>query len=234
MVNKEMFDEFQKLHNLNFKDESLLVKAFTHSSYANEHGCESNERLEFLGDAVLEIAVSEFLYENFPAKDEGYLTKKRAKNVCEPALCIIAHHMDLGKYLLLGKGEESSGGRDKCSTLSDVFEALLGAVYLDRGFVEIFKILDRYLFTQLIDDSFDVDLDYKSKLQEFVQSDSKRSINYILISEEGPPHNKSFTFSVNMDEIEMGRGTGRTKKVAEQNAAAEALNKLAYPKEVKK
>lgn len=222
-----LLEEFQKLHNLNFKNPALLVKAFTHSSYANEHNCESNERLEFLGDAVLEIAVSEFLFENFPNEDEGFLTKKRAKNVCEPALCIIAHKMDLGKYLLLGKGEEASGGRDKCSTLSDVFEAMLGAIYLDRGFVEIFKILDKYLFTQLMDDGLEVELDYKSSLQEYVQSDSKRSIIYKLVAEEGPPHNKMFTFAVLMDEIEMGRGEGKTKKVAEQNAAKEALNKMA-------
>lgn len=231
MEYKDLLLEFQKKNNLNFKDPSLLEKAFTHSSYANENNCESNERLEFLGDAVLEIAVSEFLYENFPTKDEGFLTKKRAKNVCEPALCAIARRMELGELLLLGKGEAASGGREKCSTLSDAFEAMLGAIYLDRGFVEIFKILDRYLFTQLLDDSFVVDQDFKSSLQEFVQADSKRSITYKLVGEEGPPHNKMFTFAVLMDDIEMGRGQGRTKKLAEQNAAKEAIEKLAVPEE---
>ena len=233
MENIQRLEEFQKIHNLSFKDPSLLVKAFTHSSYANEHGTESNERLEFLGDAVLQIAVSEFLFENFPNKDEGFLSKKRADNVRKSACFVIAERMNLGPYLLLGNGEEASGGRDKFATLANSFEAVLGAIYLDRGFVEIFKILDRYLFTHLLDETFEINLDNKSKLQEFVQADSKRSINYILLSEDGPPHNKTFTISVNMDEIEMGRGTGHTKKVAEQNAAAEALNKLAYPKEVK-
>lgn len=227
MTYEERLIQFQKDNNLSFKDLDLLRQAFTHSSYANEKSVASNERLEFLGDAVLEIAVSEFLYENFPNEGEGYLTKRRAKNVCESALCIVAHKMKLPEMLLLGKGEELSDGREKCSTLSDTFEALLGAIYLDRGFVEIFKILDRYLFTQLLDDSFEVDIDFKSNLQEFVQADSKRTITYRLIEESGPPHNKVFTIAVYMDEIKMGVGTGKTKKEAEQNAAKAALNKMA-------
>ncbi|XMB66119.1 ribonuclease III [Mycoplasmatota bacterium zrk1] len=219
--------EFQKSHDLVFKDIDLLKKAFTHSSYANEHNVDCNERLEFLGDAVLQIAVSEFLFENFPNEDEGFLSKKRAKNVCESALCVIAKKMNLGDYLLLGRGEEQSNGDKKCSTLSNTFEALLGAIYLDRGFNEIFKILDRYLFTQLLDDQFEVERDYKSSFQEYVQSDTKRSIDYRLISETGPAHNKFFEIAVYMDEIRMGVGRGKTKKEAEQNSAREALTKLA-------
>ncbi len=221
------FKLFQKQHNIKFKNEDLLKKAFTHSSYANENGVECNERLEFLGDAVLQIAVSEFLFENFPNEDEGFLSKKRAKNVCESALCVIARKMQLGDYLLLGKGEEQSNGDQKCSTLSNTFEAVLGAIYLDRGFNEIYKVLDTYLFTQLLDDDFVEDRDYKSNLQEFVQADSNRAIHYKVTSETGPSHQKTFEITVYMDEIKMGIGTGRTKKEAEQNSAKEALNKLA-------
>ncbi|XMB85603.1 ribonuclease III [Mycoplasmatota bacterium WC44] len=227
MTYEEKLLEFQELYDLKFRDIELLKKAFTHSSYANENNVECNERLEFLGDSVLQVAVSEFLYENFPNEDEGFLTKKRAKNVCEPALCVIAKKMNLGQYLLLGKGEEQSRGFEKCSTLSDTFEALLGAIYLDKGFVEIFKVLDRFLFTQLLSDDFEVIRDFKSNLQEYVQADSKRSINYRLISEKGPAHNKTFTIAVYMDDIKMGVGHGKTKKEAEQNSAKEALDKLA-------
>ena len=223
----DQLEEFQVKHQVRFLNPALLQQAFTHSSYANEHQLVSNERLEFLGDAVLEIAVSEFLYENFPHESEGFLTKKRAKNVCEPALCLIANKMNLGAMMLLGKGEEESGGREKCSTLSDAFEALLGAIYLDRGYSGIFDVLDPYLFTQLLDDDFEVDQDFKSNLQEFVQADSKEAIEYQVIEEIGPPHNKTFTCAVYMGTLKMGVGTGRTKKEAEQSAAKSALEKLA-------
>ncbi len=223
----DQLEEFQVKHQVRFLNPALLQQAFTHSSYANEHQLVSNERLEFLGDAVLEIAVSEFLYENFPHESEGFLTKKRAKNVCEPALCLIANKMNLGAMMLLGKGEEESGGREKCSTLSDAFEALLGAIYLDRGYSGIFDVLDPYLFTQLLDDDFEVDQDFKSNLQEFVQADSKEAIEYRVIEEIGPPHNKTFTCAVYMGTLKMGVGTGRTKKEAEQSAAKSALEKLA-------
>jgi len=223
----QMIEDFEAKFGLHFLNKELLIQAFTHSSYANEHGTLSNERLEFLGDAVLEIAVSEFLYENFPEEPEGVLTKKRAKNVCEPALCLIANRMNLGEMMRLGKGEEESGGREKCSTLSDAFEALLGAIYLDRGYSGIFDILDPYFFTQLMDDNFEVDEDYKSNLQEYVQADSKQAIDYRVIEEVGPPHNKTFTCGVFMGGIKMGTGQGRTKKEAEQAAAKSALQKLA-------
>lgn len=223
----DQLEQFQVTHQVRFMNPALLEQAFTHSSYANEHQLVSNERLEFLGDAVLEIAVSEFLYENFPNESEGFLTKKRAKNVCEPALCLIANKMNLGAMMLLGKGEEESGGRDKCSTLSDAFEALLGAIYLDRGYNGIFDVLDPFLFTQLLDDDFEVDQDFKSNLQEFVQADSKAAIEYRVIEEIGPPHNKMFTCAVYMGSLKMGIGNGKTKKEAEQSAAKSALEKLA-------
>jgi ribonuclease-3 len=223
----DQLEQFQVTFQLRFLNPALLQQAFTHSSYANEHQLVSNERLEFLGDAVLEIAVSEFLYENFPNESEGFLTKKRAKNVCEPALCLIANKMKLGEMMLLGKGEEESGGREKCSTLSDAFEALLGAIYLDRGYSGIFDILDPFLFTQLLNDDFEVDQDFKSNLQEFVQADSKAAIEYRVIEEIGPPHNKVFTCAVYMGTLKMGVGKGKTKKEAEQSAAKSALEKLA-------
>lgn len=225
------FKSFEKKHRLNFKDPALLEQAFTHSSYANEHNINSNERLEFLGDAVLEIAVSEFLFENFPEEPEGFLTKMRAKHVCEQALCDIANQMGIPEMMLLGRGEEQSHGREKCSTLSDAFEAMLGAIYLDRGYVEIYKILDPYLFTKMMDENYEVTRDYKSNLQEFVQADSKRVIHYELTTEVGPPHDKTFTMSVYMDDIKMGEGTGKTKKEAEQQAAKAALDKLAVVEE---
>jgi ribonuclease-3 len=224
---EEQLEQFQQRCGIKFLQPALLVQAFTHSSYANEQGVESNERLEFLGDAVLEIAVSEFLYENFPDESEGFLTKKRAKHVCEPALCVVANKMNLGAMMRLGKGEEESGGRAKCSTLSDAFEALLGAIYLDRGYSAIFDVLDPYLFTSLMDDSVDLDQDFKSKLQEYVQADSKEAIHYRVIEESGPPHSKLFTCAVYMGELNMGLGTGKTKKEAEQSAAQSALEKLA-------
>ncbi len=218
--------EFENKINVKFNNIGLLKQAFTHSSYANENDLCSNERLEFLGDAVLEIVVSDFLYQIYPLKDEGYLTKKRAKNVCESALCKVAKELDLGAILLLGRGEESSAGRKKCSTLSDAFEALLGAIYLDQGLATIFEILEKYLVDEIVNDSLIFE-DYKSSLQEFVQADKKRSITYKLIKNEGPAHDRTFTISVYMDNIKMGIGVGKTKKEAEQNAAKEALNKLA-------
>jgi ribonuclease-3 len=135
--------------------------------------------------------------------------------------------MKLGEMMLLGKGEEESGGREKCSTLSDAFEALLGAIYLDRGYSGIFDILDPFLFTQLLNDDFEVDQDFKSNLQEFVQADSKAAIEYRVIEEIGPPHNKVFTCAVYMGTLKMGVGKGKTKKEAEQSAAKSALEKLA-------
>jgi len=222
--------KFQKQLKIKFKDTNLLVKAFTHSSYANEHEVECNERLEFLGDAVLQIAVSDFLYENFPKEDEGFLSKKRAKNVCEQALCIVAKNMNLSDYVLLGKGEEMSGGRHKCSTLSDTFEAVIGAVYLDRGYNFVLKILDRFLFPNMIDDDLILEKDYKSSLQEYVQADGRKTLVYKLVKETGPAHKKIFEMAVYMDRIKLGTGKGRTKKEAEQSAAKEAISKLARSK----
>lgn len=223
---KNKLSELEAYFGLRFRDFSLLERAMTHSSYANEHGTLSNERLEFLGDAVLDLAVGQYLYHHLPY-DEGILTKKRAQDVCESSLYQYALQCHLGDYLLLGKGEEKNQGREKPAVLADAFEALLGAVFLDKGFEEVFKILNKVVFPNIKATLNEDDNDYKSKLQEWIQSD-KRSLNYVIVSESGPAHNKEFVARVYLDEtIIMGEGIGKTKKEAEQNAAKIALEKRA-------
>ena len=212
--------------NLEFNNEQLLKTALTHSSYANEHNCESNERLEFIGDAVLDLMMGKYLYEKFPKFNEGNLTKTRAKNVCESALVEYAKVCDLKSYLLLGKGEEKSGGRNRTALQADAFEALIGAVYMDKGFLECYKIFDKVVVPLVEEEREDNFVDYKSYLQELVQSD-KRTLEYKIVNEIGPSHNKTFVTRVYMDSILMGEGSGKTKKEAEQHAAEMALKKLA-------
>lgn len=218
--------KLEQFFNLDFKNPKLLQTALTHSSYANEHNCESNERLEFMGDAVLDVMMGRYLYDKYPKFNEGNLTKTRAKNVCESALVEYAKACDLKQYLLLGKGEEKSGGRDRSALQADAFEALIGAVYMDRGFEECYKIFDKVVVPLIEENKVDNFVDYKSYLQELVQSD-KRSLEYRIVDEIGPSHNKTFVTRVYMDQILMGEGTGKTKKEAEQNAAEMALKKLA-------
>jgi ribonuclease-3 len=218
--------ELEKYFNLDFSDQDLLKKALTHSSYANEHNCESNERLEFIGDAVLDLLMGNYLYEKYPRFDEGNLTKQRAKNVCESALVEYAKKCELNKYMLLGKGEEKSGGRNRVALQADAFEALIGAVYMDKGLNECYKIFDKIVIPLVEEEREDNFVDYKSYLQELVQSD-KRSLEYRIVDEIGPSHNKTFVTRVYMDQILMGEGSGKTKKEAEQNAAEMALKKLA-------
>ncbi len=218
--------ELEKFFNLDFNDKGLLKVALTHSSYANEHSCESNERLEFIGDAVLDLLMGKYLYLENKNFNEGDLTKTRAKNVCESALVSYAKACDLKKYLFLGKGEEKSGGRDRIALQADAFEALIGAVYIDKGLKETYKIFDKIVIPVMKEDKEDNFVDYKSYLQELVQSD-KRTLEYKVISESGPSHNKVFSTRVYMDEILMGEGTGKSKKEAEQHAAEMALKKLA-------
>jgi len=218
--------ELEKAFNLQFKDFSLLERAMTHSSYANENNTKSNERLEFVGDAVLDLAVADFLFDNM-SDAEGVLTKKRAQEVCEQSLYEYAKSFNLGDYLLLGKGEEMSGGREKPALLADAFEAFLGSVYIDKGIKETYKILIKIVFPVIRRNLNSEDKDYKSKLQELVQSD-KRTLEYIIISETGPAHDREFRARVYMDEtIIMGEGVGKSKKEAEQNAAFATLEKLA-------
>lgn len=216
-------NNLEELIDYQFKNKSLLETALTHSSYANEHQTESNERLEFLGDAVLELATSFYLYEN-NNDDEGVLTKTRAQSVCEDALNIYAKKIHLDEFIWLGHGEEVAGGRNRPAIIADSFEAVLGAVFLDSNFDTVKNVINKLVIKNFSD--LDSIRDYKSILQEKLQAD-KRSIRYEIISEEGPSNNRIFEAVVYMDSILMGRGKGPSKQKAEQEAAKEALTKEA-------
>lgn len=215
--------EFENKIQYHFKNIKLLIEALTHSSYANEHGLQSNERMEFLGDAVLELAMSKHLYSSINL-DEGVLTKTRAKAVCEEALDLYAEKINLSKYLFLGKGEENSGGRERPAIIADAFEAVLGSIFLDGGFDAAYEIVQKFIIPYY-QDILQIK-DYKSTLQEKLQSE-KRTIRYEIVRDEGPANNKTFEAVVYMDEILMGKGTGKTKKDAQQAAAKDALEKEA-------
>ncbi|NLP34365.1 MAG: ribonuclease III [Clostridiales bacterium] len=211
-----------------FSEPSVLLHAITHSSYANEmrmHRESNNERLEFLGDAVLELVTSEYVYKEYKEVSEGELTKIRASIVCEPTLSACARNLNLGQFLLLGKGEDISGGRDRDSILSDALEAIIGAIYLDGGFTNA----KEFIHKNILDDLKNKELFFDSKtiLQEIIQNDNhNQKIHYRLLSEEGPDHNKIFTIAVCIGNEEIGCGVGRTKKAAEQEAAYQAIQKL--------
>ncbi len=210
-----------------FKDISLLKQALTHSSYTNEQKINKQkhyERLEFLGDAVLELVSSEFLFHNHPDMPEGEMTKTRASMVCEPTLAFCARDLELGKFLLLGKGEESTGGRKRDSITSDVMEAVIGAIFLDGGMEEARSFIDRFVLSDLEDKQ--LFYDSKTSLQELVQGTLKKEIHYEPVGEYGPEHDKTFLVEVHIDGDKVGFGEGRTKKAAEQKAAYEALLKL--------
>lgn len=217
-----------------FKDKSLLVTALTHSSYANERRPSkdgktvNNERLEFLGDAVLEIISSDFLYHRYEKEPEGSLTKMRASLVCEPALARVAAEIGLPSFILLGKGETKTGGRNRPSIMADALEAMIGALYLDGGmeaasaFIRLFMLSDidkRMLF-----------VDCKTMLQEFLQARSEEPV-YRLIDESGPAHHKLFVVEVLLNGVPIGCGRGRSKKSAQQEAAKEALQRLKQDKQ---
>ncbi len=210
-----------------FRDFSLLCQAMTHSSYTNEKRMakkDCNERLEFLGDAVLELISSEYLYLESPEVSEGELTKTRASMVCEPALAFCAREIGLGEYLLLGKGEEATGGRLRESITSDAMEALIGAIYLDGGFTNAKEFIHRFILNDLEDKK--LFYDSKTILQEIVQAQSEEKILYHPLKEEGPDHNKTFYVEVRIGDTPYGIGQGRTKKAAEQKAAYEAILRL--------
>lgn len=210
-----------------FDDFTLFTKAMIHSSYANEKHLpkyECNERLEFLGDAVLELVSSEFLFHNNPKLPEGELTKTRASMVCEPALAFCARDLDLGEYLLLGKGEDATGGRKRESVTSDAMEALIGAIYLDGGFANAKEFIHRFILNDI--EHKQLFYDSKTILQEMIQSRQTGALSYEILKEEGPDHNKSFEVRALMGEEEIGRGVGRTKKAAEQVAAYNGILKL--------
>lgn len=224
MSDKYTMESLQERIGYTFRDSSLLQRALTHSSFTNEQKINKTghyERLEFLGDAVLELAASDFLYRHYPEKPEGELTKLRASMVCEPSLAFCARDLELDQYIRLGKGEEQTGGRGRDSIVSDVMEALIGAIYLDGGMEPARRHIDKYILSDLEDKQ--LFYDSKSNLQELVQGRLKREIRYELVEESGPEHDKTFTVEVWMDDRMLGSGSGRTKKAAEQRAAYQAL-----------
>jgi ribonuclease-3 len=226
---KECLALFKKRLKLDWVDEELLEQALTHSSFTYEsrqNGLENNQRLEFLGDAVLELVISDYLYRNHPGLDEGSLTKLRASVVCEASLARAARELGLGLCLLMGKGEERSGGRERPSILADAFEALLGAVYLDQGLGKAGELAVQFL-TPVLRDVLEgrLERDYKTELQEFVQQHDGEQVQYVILKEEGPDHHKTFKAGVLYRGKLAGSGTGRSKKDAEQQAAKSALLK---------
>lgn len=230
--NKE-FKEFQEKMGIYFQNESLLKQAFTHSSYVNEHRrkpYEDNERLEFLGDAVLELTVSQFLYKTYPVMSEGELTKLRAAVVCEPSLVTFANELEFGQLILLGKGEEMTGGRMRPALLADVFEAYIGALYLDQGMDAVIPFLEKVVFPKISAGAFSHVMDFKSQLQEFVQRELKGAPSYRILEEKGPAHNKEFITEVSLNGTVLGTGSGRSKKEAEQFAARMALEHVKQSK----
>lgn len=222
MVSK--LKELQAVIGYEFNQEGLLRQALTHSSYANEKRMKKlsdNERLEFLGDAVLELVSSEFLYQNYQTLPEGDMTKFRASIVCEPTLALCTREIGLGAYLFLGKGEDLTGGRTRKSILSDALEAVIGAIYLDGGFLCAKQFIHRFILTDI--EHKKLFYDSKTILQEVVQAEYKEALNYVLLSEEGPDHDKNFCVEARIGDRVIGEGQGHTKKAAEQEAAYRAL-----------
>lgn len=218
------FNELEEIIGYEFKQKGLLRQALTHSSFANEKHMKrlsDNERLEFLGDAVLEVTSSEFLYRNYPKLPEGDLTKLRASIVCEPTLALCTREINLGKYLYLGKGEDQTGGRTRKSILSDALEAVIGAIYLDGGFAPAKKFIEQFVLTDI--EHKKLFYDSKTILQEVVQGNYEEALHYVLLAEEGPDHDKNFKVEARIGERIIGEGSGHTKKAAEQEAAYHAL-----------
>lgn len=224
------FTEFEKKIGYTFKNKELLHEALSHSSYANEvkRGRNSNERLEFLGDSVLSIVVSKHLFTHFKHLPEGELTKIRASLVCEKALFEFSKKIDLGKHILLGKGEENSGGRERPSIVSDAFEAVIAAVFLDGGMEEAEKYVLSFIPKNLEANSSKSLHDYKTMLQEIIQKNPEERVEYVLADQTGPDHDRKFVVQVRLNSNVIGTGEGHSKKQAEQAAAHEALRLMGY------
>lgn len=222
--------ELEEKLQYHFKNAEYLKTALTHSSYANE--CHvpggSNERLEFLGDSILGLVVADYLFKNFPNLPEGDLTKKRAALVCEKACCGFSQQMGVGNYLLLSRGEQNSGGRTRSSILADAFESITAAIYLDGGMQEARNFILRFVLPLLKESKPKTFKDYKTALQEIVQKNPEDRLEYVLTGESGPDHDKHFTVEVQLDGNVVGKGGGRSKKEAEQQAAREALELMGY------
>lgn len=226
-----VLNEIQNTVHYTFVNQLTLEQALTHSSYANEHRnalIKDNERLEFLGDAILDLIISEYLYNKHPQMPEGDLSKIRASIVCEASLAKMAKLIGLGNYILLGKGEEMTGGRERSSILADGFEALTGSLFIDGGF-EVAKAFLKDTLIKQVEEMDSIEAlytDYKTLLQENIQKESSVPIRYEVIGEEGPDHDKHFHVAVYHGTIVLGRGVGKSKKEAEQDAAKKALNNL--------
>jgi ribonuclease-3 len=219
--------KLQQQMNIRFHNASLLREAFTHSSYTNEHKSSThNERIEFLGDAVLQLAVAQYLYRTYPQWSEGKLTFIRSAIVREQALCQLAQKLSLGEYMILGKGEASTGGRERPSLLANVFEALVGAIYLDSGWDSTIAFLNIHMFPEIEHYIARGVIDAKSKLHEKIQQSGNQTIEYIVSDISGPANEREFNIEVFIDGVPYGTGQGRSKKEAEQKAAAEALARL--------
>lgn len=219
--------EFEIVIQCEFKEKKMLTQALTHSSYANEKHMKKlsdNERLEFLGDAVLEIITSEFLYKQYPDLSEGELTKKRASIVCEPTLALCAQEIQLGDFLYLGKGEENTGGRERKSLLSDAFEAVIGAIYLDSGFPKAKEFVKNNVLLDI--EKKQLFHDSKTVLQEMIQAKEGCTLEYALAETDGPDHARTYTIEAKINGVVFGLGHGTTKKTAEQKAAYETILKL--------
>ena len=218
--------EIEEKLGYEFRDARYVRTALTHSSYANEHRCQSNERLEFLGDSILGMVVAAHLYRLFPDMPEGKMTRLRAELVCEQSLWNVASRLGFGEKLRLGKGEELSGGRERHSILADCVEALIAAMYLDGGFEVAESFIEKHILSCLDEVSRSSGSDYKTELQELVQQKPNQLLSYEMVGESGPDHMKSFSFEVRLNGESLGCGEGRTKKEAEQNAARCALEAL--------
>ncbi len=229
----EKLKAFEDTLNYKFRDRKILKHALTHSSYANEkrmNKLENNERLEFLGDAVLELVTSEYLFMKNTKMPEGELTKLRARLVCEQTLAACARDIKVGDYILLGKGEAATGGSERLSILSDAMEAIIGAIYLDGGFTNAKEFVCKFILSDV--ENKKLFFDSKTILQEIVQSEYKEQLSYELIKEEGPDHNKKFTVVALVNDIQLGTGVGRTKKAAEQEAAYQSIIKMNKKKSI--
>ena len=218
-------EKLERTLHYSFLDKQLIETALTHSSFANERGpgVQYNERLEFLGDAVLSIVVSDYIFKNLTDMPEGELTRVRATLVCEKSLCDLARAIHLGDYLRLGRGEDLSGGRDRPSILADAFEAVIAAIFLDGGMEAASAFILRNMSSLLSNRTYTPFVDYKTRLQEIVQQNPEDQLEYRLSGEEGPDHAKIFTVQVILDNNVFSTGRGRSKKAAEQDAAKEAL-----------
>jgi len=223
-----MIKDLEAAIGYRFKNITLLQNALTHSSYANErwhNSLLSNERLEFLGDAILGMTVAKFLYQNFPDRPEGELTRMRADMVCEQTLAKVAAKIDLGRHLLLGNGEEQGGGRSRNSILADAVESVIAASFLDGGMEAAQQFIDRFILVEVPVKRLH-NADYKTALQELVQQKKNQVLTYVLVGESGPDHDKKFDVEVKLNGNVIGTGSGSSKKRAEQDAARAAMEKL--------